>query len=416
MRNRFSSSAGSVCLSLTLFATFQSYADAQVRVQVSSPSAAVGQTVEVNIDILTSVDARGFIFCLQYDPSILSPVAPKPWTPGSFWQSAMDTYGNFELFNTQVAENTICYASILSYGSASGTGTIAVAHFTVIAGGTSPLTVLTGPGMGIIDAATVKFLPMSVTNGMFTSTSSEPIHSISVDSVTTVGSAMVGSTVALSAHCTNGGNVSEDILVDFFANNTCCATTPATLPPGTTSEIGAAWNTSGWAVTDYIISAAVTLVSGAANTGTGTGTSDIVTSLTAIPSVSLGKRKAWPEHMHYAIDKDEDAYQSLYGAVYNLGAVDVTVRTRYTIFRNGAPWTVVVSDSVLLGTVPAPGESDPEGHAWGLRANVLTTAQLNAVEAGEAVYDVTAVAEMLLPTGWQTSGEERRFRFRISAK
>ena len=72
-------------------------------------------------------------------------------------------------------------------------------------------------------------------------------------------------------------------------------------------------------------------------------------------SLDLVKRKAWPEHRHYAISKDEDKYQTLYGLVKNAGNVTIPAR-QYKVV-----WTLTTSTGVVgyetIGTVDlAPKE------------------------------------------------------------
>jgi hypothetical protein len=49
----------------------------------------------------------------------------------------------------------------------------------------------------------------------------------------------------------------------------------------------------------------------------------------------LVKRKAWPEHHHYSISKDEDPYNTLYGKVKNIHLETLYVQVKFIIYKDG---------------------------------------------------------------------------------
>jgi len=50
-----------------------------------------------------------------------------------------------------------------------------------------------------------------------------------------------------------------------------------------------------------------------------------------IPSVTLARHSAWPEHHHYSIGKDEDSSNDLFAIVYNDGGVDIWVKVVFSV-------------------------------------------------------------------------------------
>lgn len=67
----------------------------------------------------------------------------------------------------------------------------------------------------------------------------------------------------------------------------------------------------------------------------------------------LVRRSAWPEHHHYVVGKDEDAYQTLNAKAKNLGPMDVYVKVAFDIMRDDAFFATVETDDVLVtaGTI-----------------------------------------------------------------
>lgn len=60
------------------------------------------------------------------------------------------------------------------------------------------------------------------------------------------------------------------------------------------------------------------------------------------------KRSAWPEHHHFDVSKDEDAIQSLFAIVNNLGPINLHVKVTFDIMRDDALLTTVSTDEVVL--------------------------------------------------------------------
>ena len=66
---------------------------------------------------------------------------------------------------------------------------------------------------------------------------------------------------------------------------------------------------------------------------------------------TLAGRSAWPEHHHFVISKDEDAIQTLYGKVKNIGTVATEVKVVFKIAMDTAVMETIESNVITL----APG-------------------------------------------------------------
>ena len=75
-------------------------------------------------------------------------------------------------------------------------------------------------------------------------------------------------------------------------------------------------------------------------------------SFSTLAEANLVRRSAWPEHHHYVLAKDEDAYQNLTGKVKNLGTIDLKVYVEFNLVRDDGKPDVVATAI----TVVAPGE------------------------------------------------------------
>lgn len=67
---------------------------------------------------------------------------------------------------------------------------------------------------------------------------------------------------------------------------------------------------------------------------------------------NLVKKSAWPEHHHYAVSKDEDAYQSLYCKVKNLGTINLKVYAEFNLVRDDGKVDIAQSAEIVV----LPGE------------------------------------------------------------
>ena len=67
---------------------------------------------------------------------------------------------------------------------------------------------------------------------------------------------------------------------------------------------------------------------------------------------NLVRRSAWPEHHHYVLSKDEDAYQNLTGKVKNLGPIDLKVYVEFNIVRDDGRVNITQTPTVVV----SPGE------------------------------------------------------------
>lgn len=67
----------------------------------------------------------------------------------------------------------------------------------------------------------------------------------------------------------------------------------------------------------------------------------------SLAEADLVKKKAWPEHRHFDVSKDEDAYQNLTGKVKNLGPIDLKVYVEFDLVRDDG-YIAVVQTSVVV--------------------------------------------------------------------
>ncbi len=62
----------------------------------------------------------------------------------------------------------------------------------------------------------------------------------------------------------------------------------------------------------------------------------------------LVRRRAWPEHHHYVVSKDENAYQTLHAKVKNLGNQTVWVKAIFKIAKEDSSTEVTETDPLLI--------------------------------------------------------------------
>lgn len=65
-------------------------------------------------------------------------------------------------------------------------------------------------------------------------------------------------------------------------------------------------------------------------------------------SANLVARSAWPEHHHYVVSKDEDAYQTLSAKVKNLGTIDLYVKVVFEVMRDDGFAVTVSTEPILV--------------------------------------------------------------------
>ncbi len=63
---------------------------------------------------------------------------------------------------------------------------------------------------------------------------------------------------------------------------------------------------------------------------------------------NLVRRSAWPEHHHFVVSKDEDAIQSLFTKVKNIGPIDLYVKVTFDIMRGDTFVTTVSTDEIVV--------------------------------------------------------------------
>jgi len=62
----------------------------------------------------------------------------------------------------------------------------------------------------------------------------------------------------------------------------------------------------------------------------------------------LVRRKAWPEHHHYVISKDEDEYQTLHGKAKNLGDQTVWVKLVFNVTKKAGSSSIIETEPLLI--------------------------------------------------------------------
>ena len=117
-----------------------------------------------------------------------------------------------------------------------------------------------------------------------------------------------------------------------------------------------------------------------------------------IATANLVRRSAWPEHHHFVISKDEDAAQSLFAKVKNLGPTDLYVYVCFDIIRDDTLITTVSSAE----TVVAPG------------AIMELSADFTLTSADAGKYYVSASAWYSWSGYYYTQGEKiKTFSFAV---
>jgi hypothetical protein len=121
---------------------------------------------------------------------------------------------------------------------------------------------------------------------------------------------------------------------------------------------------------------------GTVDSNTATVTVTVEAAPTPAVSADLVKKSAWPEHHHFDISKDEDAYQTLYGLVRNTGTADITVWVEFNIYNGSGLVATVSSNSVTL----TPGSETVVSGDWlAVEGKYSVTAQAKWNDTGSKV-------------------------------
>jgi general secretion pathway protein D len=117
-----------------------------ISVTPSTPTAVVGETVAVSIDISNVSDLSSLQFTLNFDASVLQADAPAQ---GAFLPAAGSTFFIPGTVDNAAGSVTFLAESLLGpVPGASGSGTLATVTFTAIGLGTSPIAMLFDPANG----------------------------------------------------------------------------------------------------------------------------------------------------------------------------------------------------------------------------------------------------------------------------
>lgn len=149
-------------------------------------------------------------------------------------------------------------------------------------------------------------------------------------------SANQGDSIALSATVANQGNLSDSFSVTFQANGVAVGSANLTLAPGASGTVNVSWNTNNFVAGTWAIEASLAPVAGETDVTDNAMSGPTVTLAGTVWAdlADLGGRKAWPEHHHYKISGDEDAYQTLFAKVQNYGSNPVYVKVVFQVFVN----------------------------------------------------------------------------------
>jgi hypothetical protein len=173
-----------------------------------------------------------------------------------------------------------------------------------------------------------------------------PVHDVAVTAVTaSPTSATQGDPVSLAATIANEGNVSESFVVVFTANGVAVASAPLTLAAGASASVSGSWDTTGEIAGSWVIEASIATLAGETDTADNTmlGPTVALSGPVYADLADLNGKSAWPEHHHYDLTNDEDAYQTLFAKVKNLGTNPVYCKVRFELYVGttlvGTYWT-----------------------------------------------------------------------------
>jgi N-acetylneuraminic acid mutarotase len=219
---------------------------------------------------------------------------------------------------------------------------------------------------------------------------------VAVASASAPPSAPAGSSVTLSATVMNEGTAPASFGVDFsVGGSTVGSAAVAGLAPGASTTVSITWS-AGVPIGGYPVVASVAPLAGETDTADNSA-SDFIW-ITATPSATLQGKQAWPEHKFYSLSGDEDAYQTLFGKVKNDGTAPATVRVKFIVTKDGAPYGTFYSGPT---TLIAGG------------ATAILTYNLAAATAGTGEYSVSAQAQVSLAGTWTDDGVVKTFTFDI---
>jgi len=131
------------------------------------------------------------------------------------------------------------------------------------------------------------------------------------------------------------------------------------------------------------------------------GDGDYVGLVTPTVEATLANRKAWVEHHHFDLSKDEDGRQTLYAKILNTGEETVTTRAVFRLMKSGAVEPANVTDEIIID----PGD----------KAVVEVNSRMFGEEADAGGWVVIASLEYYNPYAlvWQTSELTKTLKFTI---
>ena len=246
-------------------------------VAVSPPSitAGVGQEFSVDINISSVSDLYGWEFYFGWNSSLLSFVSVNE---GSFLNSSGNTY--FSYFLNTTGEHVVVDCTLEGeISGVSGDGTLATVMFNTTNVGECPLNLY---NVDLRDDSDTE-IPCQAVSGDFIGNFNSTLHDVDVTSVSASPTAVLpGTIVNVNVTVQDEGNFAEVFNVTAYANSQAIGTQEVSLNSGDSGNLSFTWDTTGYGIGDYNISASVSLAPGEVNAGNDTGMADTPVTILAV--------------------------------------------------------------------------------------------------------------------------------------
>jgi hypothetical protein len=227
-----------------------------VSVFPSSVTADAGQNFSINVNVTGVSDLYGWQFSLNWTATVLNVVNA---TEGPFLKSDGDSTFFYYNLNATAGQVTVVCTLLGSVTGISGSGVLTTITFNVLSSGQSPLNLYNVILLNPQETA----IPSQLSNGnVYALTVEVAVTSVNVSPI----AVLPGNPVHVNATVQNLGGAAMTFNVTTYANSHVIGVQKVALNIGSSQTLFFTWNTTGYSVGDYNVSAVASTVPGDTNT------------------------------------------------------------------------------------------------------------------------------------------------------
>jgi predicted lipoprotein with Yx(FWY)xxD motif len=219
-------------------------------------TADVGQNFSINVNVTGVSDLYGWQFSLNWTATILNAVNA---TEGPFLKSGGNSTFFYYNLNATADQITVDCTRLGNVPGASGSGVLATIKFNVTGSGQSPLNLYNA----ILLNSQEQAIPSQLSGGrVYARTVEIAVTSVNVSPITV----LPGTPVHVNSTVRNLGDSAETFNVTSYANSHAIGVQKVALNSSSSETLFFTWNTTGYSVGDYNVSAVASTVPGETNT------------------------------------------------------------------------------------------------------------------------------------------------------